>query len=212
MLILIKDFSIRLKSVLILGIMFVAGVAYGQHPISNALNQLMADGNFDLAKRSIETYSTQDLAELPDSILFDFYYLKAAIRDNEGNEKSKREYLINAKNLCEKSQGIHSPVYLELCWAIGNSLEKEGDTLSAFEIYQAALIQSIGLYTLEDEDVKWQYEEINQKVADWYKDETLRKAMIKSREISLLELHQAMQFRTIWSFTFSITMMNRQKH
>lgn len=181
----LEKFSIRLKSVLILGIMFVTGVAYSQHPISNALFRLMDNGDFDLAKRSIETYSINELAELPDSVLFDYYYLKAAIRGNEGNEISKRKYLLEAKSLCEKSQGIHSPVYLELCWAIGKSFEEEGDTLSAFEIYQAALIQSIGLYTLDDEDVKWQYEEINDKVIEWYKDETLRKAMIKRRETLL---------------------------
>lgn len=171
--------------VLLLGIMLVTGVAYSQHPISNALYRLMDDGDFDLAERSIETYSIKELAELPDSVLFDYYYLKAVIRGNEGNERSKRKYLLEAKNLCEKSQGIHSPVYLEICWAIGKSFEEEGDTLAAYEIYQAALIQSIGLYSLTDEDVKWQYEEINDKVIEWYKDKALRKAMINSRETLL---------------------------
>ena len=169
----------------IVALAFYAQGVLAQHPISNALIQLLNTGDFSEATKSISNYSITELAELPDSVLFDYYYLRAAISGNEGKEKSKRNYLIEAKNLCEKSQGIHSPVYLELCWTIGSSFEEEGDTLSAFEIYQAALIQSIGLYSLDDEDVKWQYGEINDKVIEWYKDDKLRRMMINRRETLL---------------------------
>ena len=158
---------------------------FAQHPISNALTRLLNTGNFSEATESISNYSIRELAALPDSVLFDYYYLKAAIKDNEGDEIHKREYLKEAKQLCEQSLGIHSQIYLELCWAIGRSFEEEGDTLSAFEIYQAALIQTIGLYSLDDEDVKWQYGEINDKVIKWYKDDRLRRMMINRRETLL---------------------------
>lgn len=158
-----------------------ATAMFAQHPISNALTRLMETGNFREANEAISNYSSLELAALPDSTLFDYYYLKAAIKDNEDDEIHKRDYLIEAKKLCEKSQGIHSPVYLEICWAIGKSFEENGDILSAFEIYQAALIQSIGLYSLDDEDVKWQYEKINDKVVAWYENDTLRNSMIKHR-------------------------------
>lgn len=156
-------------------------VLFAQHPISVALTRLLNTGDFREAQEAISNYSISELAALPDSTLFDYYYLKAAISGNKANETDKRAYLLEAKKLCEKSQGIHSPVYLELCWAIGNSFEAAGDTLSAFEIYQAALIQSIGLYTLDDEDVRWQYEEINNKVIGWYKNDSLRRLMIEHR-------------------------------
>lgn len=155
---------------------------FAQHPICDALHQFLDTGDFGRANEVIHGYSVSELAALPDSVLFDYYYLKAAIKGNDGDEDNKRAYLIEAKKLCEKSQGIHSPVYLELCWAIGNSFENAGDTLSAFEVYQAALIQSIGLYSLSDEDVKWQYEEINNKVIDWYRDDNLRRRMVNHRE------------------------------
>lgn len=155
---------------------------FAQHPISNALHRLLDTGDFREANAAINNYSVSELSALPDSILFDYYYLKAAIKGNDGDETNKRAYLIEAKKLCEKSQGVHSPVYLEICWAIGKSFEAIGDIISAFEIYQAALIQSIGLYSLEDEDVKWQYEEINDKVISWYKDSAIRKVMINHRE------------------------------
>ena len=156
-------------------------VLFAQHPISNALTRLLNTGDFREAQEAISNYSISELAALPDSTLFDYYYLKAAISGNKANETDKRAYLLEAKKLCERSQGIHSPVYLELCWAIGKSFEAAGDTLSAFDIYQAALIQSIGLYTLDDEDVKWQYEEINNKVIGWYKNDSLRRLMIEHR-------------------------------
>jgi len=155
---------------------------FAQHPISEVLNHLLETNNFSEAKQAISKYTVQELASLPDSVLFDYYYLKAVIKGNDGDEVNKRKYLIEAKRLCEESQGVHSPVYLEICWAIGKSFEESGDTIPAFEIYQAALIQSIGLYSLKDEDVKWQYEEIESKVIDWYKDDALREQMIKHRD------------------------------
>ena len=159
----------------------VANTLMAQHPISVVLQNLLENGDFDAARKAIKVYSVNELSELPDSVLFDYYYLQAAIKGNEGKEDSKRKYLLAAKSLCEKSQGIHSPVYLELCWAIGKSFEESRDTISAFEIYQAALIQSIGLYSLQDDDVKWQYEDIENKVIAWYKNKNLRSEMIKHR-------------------------------
>lgn len=152
-----------------------------QHPITKAIYNLMDVGNIADAERTISQYNEKELALLPDSILFDYYYLQAVIQDNKGEEARKRKLLISAKDLCEYSLGIHSPVYLELCWAIGDSFEKEGDIVSAFEIYQMAAIESIGLYTLGDEDVKWQYEEIEQKLKKWYQDDSLRSEMIRRR-------------------------------
>lgn len=108
-----------------------------EHPISAALQNLLATGNIEEAADAVKGFSVPELAALPDSILFDYYYLKAFVKDSEGNEKSKRNYLMAAKDLCEKFLGIHTPVYLELCHAIGDSFEKTGDRLSAFEIYQA---------------------------------------------------------------------------
>ena len=157
------------------------GLLFSQHPINIALYELLETGDFEKSKNTVERYSIQEIAELPDSTLLDYFYLKACILQHEGNEKGMWKYLIEAKNLCEKSQSIHSPLYLELCWAIGNSFEREGDNLSAFEIYQAALIQSRGLYSLDDEDVKWQYEYINNRVIEWYQNDDLRRAMIEHR-------------------------------
>ena len=155
---------------------------YAQHPISDTLYKLLNTGNFEKAKEEINGYTVHELAVLPDSVLFDYYYLKACINGKEGNETGKRAYLLEAKNLCEQTQGIHSPVYLEICWVLGNSFENARDTISAFEIYQAALIQSIGLYSLDDEDVARQYGEINNKVIQWYRNDSLRKAMISRRK------------------------------
>lgn len=157
-------------------------IASSPHPISEALQRLVETGEVSYVAEAVEGYSVEELAALPDSILFDYYYLKAFIKGEEGFEKQKRNYLFAAKDLCEKSLGIHSPVYLELCWAIGDSYEADGDLLSAFEIYQAALIQSIGLYTMFDEDVEWQYKTIEAKVKEWYQDEALRRRMVSHRE------------------------------
>lgn len=199
-----KSFSIiryRFKVFLVIVTLALSvQVVFAQHPISNALARLLNTGDFREAKESISNYSIAELAALPDSVLFDYYYLKAAIRGNDGDEIHKRAYLIEAKKLCEKSQGVHSPVYLELCWAIGTSFENSRDTIAAFEIYQAALVQSIGLYSVQDEDVKWQYGEINNKVIDWYKNDSLRKSMIEhrgdllSRDVSSDAVQNDMEF------------------
>lgn len=199
-----KSFSIiryRFKVFLVMVTLALSvQVVFAQHPISNALARLLNTGDFREAKESISNFSIAELTALPDSVLFDYFYLKAAIRGNDGDEIHKRAYLIEAKKLCEKSLGVHSPVYLELCWAIGTSFENSRDTVAAFEIYQAALVQSIGLYSLQDEDAKWQYREIFNKVIDWYKNDFLRKSMIEhrgdllSRDVSSDAVQNDMEF------------------
>ena len=163
-------------------IMVITGSIFANHPISGLLEETLRSGDYNSGQKILSGYTLTELAALPDSVLFDYYYLKAFIRDKEGNEKDKIAYLNAAKDLCEKSQGIHSPVYLELCWALGNSLADAGDKVAAFEIFQQAIIQSIGLYSLDDEDVKWQFEEINNRLIEWYKDKNLRQKMITHRK------------------------------
>ena len=58
-------------------------VVFAQHPISNALARLLNTGDFREAKESISNYSIAELAALPDSVLFDYYYLKAAFEAME---------------------------------------------------------------------------------------------------------------------------------
>lgn len=174
----------KVQSLLIMGVFICcAFILNAQHPISVALDRFLKTGNCDDACNSISGYSNSELAALPDSVFFDYCYLKAVILDLNGieSEKEKQSYLKKAKNLCSKLYGIHSPVYLEICWALGNSYEKTGDTVSAFELYQAALIQSRGFYNLEDDDVRWQYNDIATKVLNWYQDDSLRYQMIKNR-------------------------------
>ena len=167
---------------IILIFLLVPFIGEAQHPISDALSHVFETADFDEAEQILSNYKMEEIAALPDSVLFDYYYLKAAIKGNKGDEKGKRSYLIAAKELCEKTQGIHSPVYLEICWALGNSFADFGDHLSAFEIFIPTIIQSIGLYSLNDKDVKWQYEDIEQKVIEYYKDDALRAAMVRHRE------------------------------
>ena len=176
-----KTYSYKICLILIYLLLSVT-IVFAHHPISSALYKLLEDGNIGNAKEAIAGYSVEELAALPDSVLLDYYYLKACIKDNEGDEKNKRVYLIAAKDICERSQGIHSPLYLELCWAIGKSFEESGDTVSAFETYQAALIQSRGFYKKDEDDVKWQYDEIENKVIDWYNNPILRNQMILHRD------------------------------
>ena len=151
------------------------------HPISNTLYKLLEDGDYDKAKASISAYKDNDVANLPDSIKFDYFYLRGAIAQNDGNRIEKLKYLTKAKICCEDALGIHSPVYLELCWSVGKDLAELGDTVSAFEIYQSAIVQSIGLYDMSDQDVAWQYEDMNNRVIEWYKNDSIRNAMIKHR-------------------------------
>ena len=68
----------------IVALAFSAQGVLAQHPISNALIQLLNTGDFSEATKSISNYSITELAELPDSVLFDYYYLRAAISGNDG--------------------------------------------------------------------------------------------------------------------------------
>ena len=149
-----------------------------------ALNQLLHDGDYLAAEQTISTITEDEARTMPDSVKFDYHYTLAAIADFNGNKEDKIYHLRCCKSLCEYSQGIHSPVYVEIVWALGQELEAKGDTVSAFSIYQAALIQSIGLYSLKDSDVEWQYNDMESKVKAWYKNNSLRKRMITNSHSS----------------------------
>ena len=160
-------------------------VCYAQNQTSekvhDALNILLNDGAYQKAEQTISTITNDEINSMPDSVKLDYHYTLAAIADFNENKEKELYHLQCCKSLCEHSQGIHSPAYVEIVWALGQELETKGDTISAFYIYQAALIQCVGLYSLKDPDVEWQYNDMQSKVIAWYKNCSLRKRMIKNR-------------------------------
>ena len=62
------------------------GLIQSQHPISNALYELLETGDFEKSKNTLKRYSVQEIAEFPDSTLLDYFYLNAYIRQHVGNE------------------------------------------------------------------------------------------------------------------------------
>lgn len=177
--------SARYIAFLLLG--WYGMLCYAQNQTSekvhDALNLLLSDGAYQKAEQVLSSISSDEIMAMPDSVKFDYHYSLAAMADYEGNSEKKVHHLQCCKSLCERSQGIHSPVYLEIVWALGQELELKGDTINAFYIYQAALIQSIGLYSLKDSDVEWQYNIMQSKVIAWYKSDGLRKRMITNRSL-----------------------------
>lgn len=115
--------------------------------VDYTLNLLLYDNDFQKAEQVLSSISNDEIIAMPDSVKFNYHYSLAAIADYKGNREKKIHHLQCCKSLCEYSQGIHSPVYLEIVWALGQELEIKGDTINAFYIYQAALIQSVGLYS-----------------------------------------------------------------
>lgn len=160
-------------------------VCYAQNQTSekvhDALNLLLNDGAYQKAEQTISSISNDEISSMPDSVKLDYHYALAAIADFNENKEKELYHLQCCKSLCEHSQGIHSPVYVEIVWALGQELEAKGDTINAFYIYQAALIQSVGLYSLRDPDVEWQYNDMQAKVIAWYKNRNLRRQMITNR-------------------------------
>lgn len=180
----IATISVRYLIFLLLG--WYGAVCYAQnHPsekVDYALNLLLNEGDYHKAEHFLLAITSDEINTMPDSVKLDYHYSLAGIADWRENHEQKILHLQCCKSLCERSQGIHSPLYVEVVWALGQEFEAKDDTISAFYIYQAALIQSIGLYSLQDSDVEWQYSDMESKVVAWYKDSSLRKRMITNRD------------------------------
>lgn len=112
----------------------------------------------------------QNQGAIPDTTLFDQEYFAAV---NATTTQEQIDHLLKARFICEKAYGTLAPVFLEVCMALGQAYEEQGEVKKAISIYEDGLVQGIGLYTTADPDVKEYFETIKDAYQQYMQNGTL---------------------------------------
>lgn len=150
-----------------------------QEDLGTYLNRLFdMQDNPQAIREALSKITQSQLESAPDSVQFDYYYLSAAVDDMEDKHTPEKiKNLVMAKALCERSLGVHSPVYVELMWAIGNEYICNNDTLSALKYYRNSLVTSIGWYLSDGYQFEDLYNDMQDFTAECYQNKQITKAM-----------------------------------
>lgn len=84
-----------------------------------------------------------DLAQLPDSSLFDYHYLGALLNSDKSNHKKTIHHLLETKRLCDTSLGTHSISYMDIMHGLGDEYIAVDQYEEALDTFQEGIVKSI---------------------------------------------------------------------
>lgn len=122
--------------------------------------------NRDKARDIITSIKDDDVKDLPDSVRFDYHYVKGAFAFNENNYENAVVHLLATKKLCETSLGIKKAVYLEIMNSLGLTYDYLGKYEEALAIYQEGIVK--GLAIRDWPGAKESFSEMNAGLASIY--------------------------------------------
>lgn len=129
---------------------------YAQQNISQRISDVLYSQDVGNCKILMQQINDSDIILMPDSTIFEYYYL-AGWYSMENNEIEKQiDYLIKAKEICENKLGINNNVcvYFEIIKALGEACEELNKEEEALLWYEEGIIK--GFPYLETNDVKLQ--------------------------------------------------------
>ena len=101
---------------------------FAQHDISQRIYDALISINTRDCKALMQQIKETDIVNLPDSTLFDYYYLAGWYSYENNNHEEQIEYLEKAKDICETRLGIDNYIlaYFDIIKALGEACEDLG--------------------------------------------------------------------------------------
>lgn len=101
-----------------------------------------------LSRRIVARIDSNDIASLPDSTAFDYYWVCGNLAYEDDRYDELIDYLVKARRLCEGSYGIHQVVYLQVMSALADAYEELGRLDEAMEVCQEGIVKgwNVGSY------------------------------------------------------------------
>lgn len=121
---------------------FCAFMAAAQTSLPDLLTHVLETQDMKMGIKLYNEITEADLAQLPDSVLFDYHYLGGYINSEIPNHKKAIGHLLEAKRLCDTSLGTHSGVYMEIMRGLGDEYVELGQYEEALAIYQEGIVKS----------------------------------------------------------------------
>lgn len=145
--------------------------AFAQHDISQRIYDVLISKNTRDCKVLMQQIKESDIVNLPDSTLFDYYYLAGWYSYENNNHEKQIEYLEKAKYICETRLGIDNNVfmYFEIIKALGEACEELNNDDEALLWYEEGLVKGFPYLKIDDQTLQSYFNDIRNNLADIYK-------------------------------------------
>lgn len=154
----------------VLILVFYACGLYAQKSIAQRLNDVLVAKDVKACKKLFLQITQEDIAQMADSTLFDYYYLAAWYAMENDQPEESYNYLVKAKELCETKLGIQNNIfaYFEIIKAIGENRERAGKDDDALLWYEEGLVKALPYLDANVEPLKTYIKELRDNAASIY--------------------------------------------
>ena len=143
---------------------------YAQQDISQRINDIMYSRNTEECGILIQQIKDSDIALMPDSTLFKYYYLSAWYYYENDEIEKQIEYLVKAKDVCETRLGIDNYVfvYFEIIKALGAACEFLNQNDEALLWYEEGMVKGLPYLGTDNETLQSYFKDIRNYSAKIY--------------------------------------------
>lgn len=182
----IINFLFKKLSVILISLCYISST-YAQTNMSQRISDAITSQNPDECKILMKQIKESDIKNMPDSTLFDYYYLAGFVAMETDDIEEQINYLTKAKDICETKLGINNNVFLyfEIIKALGEACEELGKDDEAILWYEEGIVKGLPYLQVNDETIQSYFYDIFNNLADIYEEkghndiaEYLRKSKI----------------------------------
>lgn len=139
-----------------------------QKNTAKLLNDVLMSKDINACKNLLKQITEEEVSQMADSTLRDYYYLAAWNASEENNLEESINYLVRIKDLCENKLGIQNNVftYFEIIKEIGETCEDLGRNDEALLWYEEGLVKSLTYLKANDETLQSYFKQIRDKAAN----------------------------------------------
>lgn len=139
-------------TVLLLSFGLCAYHGMAQVSLSERLTHVLKTQDMENGLKLYNEITDSDIKQLPDSTLFDYHYLGGWLNHEKSNHPKAISHLLEAKRLCDTSQGTHFGAYMEIMDVLGDEYLELGQYENALGIYQEGIVKSTYMRTVDSQE------------------------------------------------------------
>ena len=145
---------------------------FAQQDISQRISDVIVSQNIEKGKILLQQIKDSDIKNMPDSTLFEYYYLAGFVAMENDEFGEQIEYLTKAKEICETKLGIDNYVfvYFEIIKALGEACEELGKDDEAILWYEEGIVKGLPNLQVNDETIQSYFYDIFNNLADIYEE------------------------------------------
>ena len=135
---------------------FSAFNASSQQNYSQRITDVLVSQDIEEGKILLQQITDSEIKNMPDSTLFEYYYLAGAVAMENNEIKKWIEHLAKAKDICETKLGINNNLFLyfEIIKALGEACEELGKDDEAILWYEEGIVKGLPYLQVNDETIQ----------------------------------------------------------